>query len=45
MSKTLFQRLLRHLFVLPSQAKRYFPLDAMHRIETAIASNETFCIF
>ncbi len=41
MSNTLFKRLLRHLLVLPNQARRYFPVDAMHRIEAAIASNET----
>jgi len=36
----LFKRLCRHLFILPSQVKRYFPNASMQRIELAIANSE-----
>ncbi|MBA3695353.1 MAG: TPM domain-containing protein [Methylotenera sp.] len=41
MSFPLFKRLARHLFILPSTTRRYFPAEAMRRIEAAIAENET----
>lgn len=40
MSLKSIKRLCRHLFILPSAVNKYFPADAMQRIEAAIAKNE-----
>jgi uncharacterized membrane protein len=36
----LIKRFARHLLILPSAVKRYFPNDSMRRIEQAIATSE-----
>lgn len=41
LKNSLFKRLSRHLFIMPNAARRYFPADALRRIEAAIAENET----
>lgn len=41
MSVKFIQRLFRHLFILPSAVRKQLPADAMHRIEAAIAKNES----
>ncbi len=41
MACSLLKRLTKHLFILPNNAKRHFPVDSMRRIEAAIAENET----
>lgn len=41
MSLKSIKRLCRHLFILPGAVNRYFPADAMRRIEAAIAENES----
>lgn len=41
MSLKSIKRLCRHLFILPGAVNRYFPADAMRRIEAAIVENES----
>jgi uncharacterized membrane protein len=44
MSYKIIKRLARHLLILPSRVKCYFPVDVMLRIERAIADSEkTHC--
>lgn len=40
MSLALIKRLFRHLFIVPSITGRYLPVNAMKRIEAAIAESE-----
>lgn len=40
MALQLFKRLCRHLCILPSAVNKYFPKDAMRRIEAAITASE-----
>lgn len=41
MSFRLFKRLCKHLGTIPSETRKYFPVESLRRIEKAIAQSET----